>query len=249
MMLRFGLIIAALVMLSSGAAQAQTQRLLMIDLAEKAVDITTGFDGSRLVVYGAKRAEGDIAVTVRGPAYTMVVRRKDRVLGLWMNSKAVSFEEVPAYYDMALSRREADIAPVDVLRRYDIGLDALRFETREDENPDVSDTFREAMIRNRQAEGLFPLEPRPVVFMDEGFFRANFYLPANVPTGVYKVRAFLIRDGVVRDSQEAEIKVAQTGFSAEVYLFSLKQSLVYGILAVMTALFFGWGAYVILRRE
>ncbi|MBI2235209.1 MAG: TIGR02186 family protein [Micavibrio aeruginosavorus] len=247
MMLRFCLIIAALVMLSSGAAQAQ--RLLMIDLAEKAVDITTGFDGSRLVVYGTKRAEGDIAVTVRGPAYRMVVRRKDRVLGLWMNRKAVSFEEVPAYYDMALSRREADLAPADVLRRYDIGLDALRFETREEVATDVSDAFREAMIRNRQTEGLFPLEPRPIVFMDDGFFRANFYLPANVPTGVYKVRAFLIRDGVVQDSQETEIKVAQTGFSAEVYLFSLKQSLAYGVLAVMMALFFGWGAYVILRRE
>jgi len=232
-----------------GPAKAQSGNLLSVDLAEERIDITTGFNGAELIVYGTRKQQGDIAITVSGPTENMVVRRKEQTLGIWMNRKALRFENIPSYYDLALTRKESDIAPNEILLRHDIGLDALHFDTREDAESSMVDTFREALIRNRQGQGLFPLEPKPVRFIDNDFFRANFYLPANVPTGIYRVRTFLIQDGNILDSQENEIKVAQTGFSAEIFLFARKHALAYGVIGVMMALFFGWGAYVLLRRE
>jgi uncharacterized protein (TIGR02186 family) len=201
------------------------------------------------VIFGTKREKGDIAITVSGPTQTMMVRRKQQILGIWVNGKALRFEDIPSYYDVALSEKESDLAPLDILSRNEIGLNGLQLYTNENEDIAVIDTFRDALIRNKQRQGLFPLEPRQIIYLSENFFRANFYLPANVPTGIYKVRTFLINGGNVVDSRENEIKVAQTGFSAKVFLFAKTHSLPYGMVAVLMALFFGWGAYAVFRRE
>lgn len=238
-----------LVALPGPVALAQPPRALHVDLTEKSIDITTGFDGARLTVYGTRKEPGDIAIAVRGPAESMVVRRKQNTFGVWMNRQSVVFDAVPSYYDIALSRTESDIAPLDTRHRYDIGVDAMQFDTREEIAPQTRDSFREALIRNRQAAGLLPLEPKSVNFISSEFFRADFYFPSNVPTGIYRVRAFLIRDGEIVESNETEIKVAQNGFSASVFLFAKTQSLAYGVICVMVALFFGWGAYAVMRRE
>lgn len=247
-MIRVLLFIAGLFLLMPVAA-AQPPGALNIDLAEKSIDITTGFDGARIIVYGIRKDRGDIAVIIRGPEQDMVVRRKSRLLGIWMNSKAVSFNDVPGYYDLALSRPVRDIAPINMLRRHNIGLDALDFETDDSEDPETVSSFREALIRNQQGKGLFPLEAKPVNFIEDNFFKVTFDLTSNVPAGIYRIDAFLIRDEAVADVKTIELKVAQNGFSAEVFLFAHNQSLVYAVLAVLMAVFFGWGAYTLLRRE
>ena len=241
------LLLSCLAVLAQPAA-AQTSTPLSIDVAERSIDITTGFDGAQLVVHGARRAAGDVAVILRGPEQNIVVRRKTRVLGLWMNGRAMAFHDVPGFYDLAVSRPASQLAPFDELRRYNIGLDALDFETREDDSNIVSG-FREAMIRSQQVHGLFPLEPKPVNFIDVDFFRVDFTLPANVPAGLYRIDAYLIKDGAVTASRNTEIKVAQGGMSAEIYLFAHNQSLLYAFIAILMALFFGWGAHILLRRE
>ncbi len=248
MMVRVCFFILFLVVLS-GPALAQPQNLLGVDLAAERIDITTGFNGAQLIVYGTRKHPGDIVVTVTGPEESMMVRRKEQILGIWMNKKSLKFENVPSYYDLASTRKESDIAPMDTLLRHDIGIDALQFETRENADPSMVYTFREALIRNRQGQGLLPLEPKQIKYIDSDFFRAAFYLPANVPTGIYKVKTFLIHNGDVMDSRQNEIKVAQTGFSAEIFLFSRRHSLAYGAIAVLMALFFGWSAHALLRRE
>ncbi len=248
--MRFNLLplLLAFFVLLAQPVGAQTTAPLSIDVAERTIDITTGFNGAQLVVHGTRRAAGDVAVIIRGPEKDIVVRRKARVLGLWMNGRGIAFHEVPGFYDLALTRPANQLAPFSELRRYNIGLDALDFETREDDSNIVSG-FREAMIRNQQVHGHFPLEPKAVNFIDADFFRVDFTLPANVPAGVYRIDAYLIKDGAVTATRNAEIKVAQNGMSAEIYLFAHNQSLLYAIVAVLMALFFGWGAHSLLRRE
>src|SRR5690606_21979933 len=96
---------------------AQSARLLTVDLAQKRIDITTGFHGADLAIYGVKKAPGEIAVVIRGPSQSMVVRGKSRVLGVWMNSRSLEFTNVPVYYDLALSVPEDRIAPFEMRHR------------------------------------------------------------------------------------------------------------------------------------
>jgi uncharacterized protein (TIGR02186 family) len=236
-------------MLPLSAAKAQGGRTITVDLASSSVDITTGFTGSQVVLFGVKKEPGELAVVVRGPTRRTVVRRKEQVLGMWMNKESVEFLDVPVYYDYAVSVPEPLIAPVEELHKNKIGLNALDFRALGDEDDATALGFKEALIRNRQRRGLYPLEPENIVFLNDSFFRVNFYMPSNVPTGEYSVRTYLFREGKLKDVQSTSLRVAQTGFSARLYSFAHKQSLAYGLVAVFMAVAFGWSANTLLRRD
>lgn len=244
--LAFALILSLAALFSAGHAEART---LVIDLAESSVDITTGFTGARLVVFGTKKQSGEVAIVISGPATAMVVRHKEENLGIWMNTESVVFNNVPVYYDYALSAPVLDLAPPDALKRLGIGLNALNFIHTGREEAAVVESFSEALIRNKQAQGHFPLEPEPITFLDPALFRTAFYLPANVPTGQYLVKAYLFSEGEVVEQQETRLRVAQVGFNARLFNFSHQRPWLYGLVAVFLPVLAGLAAYFFLRRK
>ena len=112
---------AILVMLVGARAQAQA---IVADLSAHEIAITAGFSGTELLLFGATDGEGDVIVVVRGPATTMSVRRKSRVLGIWINTESLRFRDVPSFYRVASSRPiEANTTPhlvadIEILRRH-----------------------------------------------------------------------------------------------------------------------------------
>ncbi len=228
---------------------AENGRLLTVDLAERHIDITTGFNGARLSVFGVREQAGDIAVVVRGPEREMVVRRKDPVMGVWLNRKSVTFDDVPVYYDFALSRPESRLASPATLEAKGIGFDSLHFVAPGWEDEETLGRFREALIRNKQTEGHFPLNQKNITFLSENFFRTEFYFPADVPTGNYTITTYLFRDGEIIDSHKTQLRVAQVGFSARVLQFAYNQGLAYGLTAVFMAVMAGLAAHTFLRRD
>ena len=62
-------------------------------------------------------------VTVTGPRQTLRTRRKQRVLGIWVNVNSREFVRVPAYLAVLSNRSVNTIANPDTLRRLQIGLD------------------------------------------------------------------------------------------------------------------------------
>ena len=72
-------------------------------------------------------------------------------------------------------------------------------------------------------------------------------LPANLTEGEYKVRLFLTRDGRVVDHQDRVIFVRKEGLERFLFNLSREQPLIYGIVALLLAGLFGWGASVAFR--
>lgn len=245
-------ILAAVLFVSlfcAGQVCAQ-EKVLTVDLAKNTVDISAGFTGSDLVLFGVKRGAGHVAVVIQGPKKDMVVRRKENAMGLWFNRHSLKFEDVPVYYDYALSVPADKMGKPEVLKENGIGLDALKFKPdmwRDD--PAYSQSFQEGLIRNKQGEGLFPLKPKEVTFLDDDFFRATFYMPSNVPTGRYEVQSFLINNGAVKDVRTTELNVGQVGMEARIHKFARKQSFTYGVLCVALAVMAGWAANMFRRRD
>ncbi|MCB9979011.1 MAG: TIGR02186 family protein [Rhodospirillales bacterium] len=222
---------------------------LTVGLAADRVDISTGFSGAKIVLFGVKSKPGDLAVVVSGPEREMRVRRKESVGGLWINRRAMMFHSVPVYYDYALSRSESDIAPLDVRRENRIGLNALGFDPETNEDPDDIGKFQEGLIRSQQIAGLYPLAPKSIVFLNDGFFRASLDVPSNVPTGEYTIRTFLIRDGRIAEMRAIPLRIAQVGLSARIYLFAHENGLLYGLSTILLAIMAGFGAHIFLRRD
>ncbi|MGQ9366276.1 TIGR02186 family protein [Azospirillum sp. ST 5-10] len=236
--------------LAAALALAVTARAqsLVADLSSHLIAITTGFTGTEVVLFGSTGGEGDVAVVVTGPRIDATVRRKARIAGIWVNRNSAVFEQVPSYYVVASSRPLEDFAGDPVLERHQIGTANLILEPSEPLPPAELVAFRAALIRNKQREGLYGAERAEVNFLGERLFRTNIYFPANVPTGLYNVEVFLIRNGEVVSAQTTPLVVSKVGFSAEVTDFARGKPLLYGVVAVIGAVAAGWLAGALFRK-
>ncbi len=233
----------------SPAAYAQNKGNIVIDLADDHVDITSGFTGENVVVFGTADQDGDIAIVLRGPENRIIMRKKEPSLGMWLNRESVDFKHVPLFYAYAVSRSEDKIADAVTLKNYGIGLNALQFEAADyDEQTHVSE-FQEALIRTQQAKGLFPSEPSPIRFMGQRLFKTSFYLPADVPVGKYQVQSYLFRDGEIIDSRAIDLDVAQAGLSADILNFAVDHSFMYALLGLLLAMSAGFMAFWMSRSQ
>jgi uncharacterized protein (TIGR02186 family) len=223
---------------------------LVADISEHLIAITTAFAGTTVVLFGTTDGGGDIAVTVHGPREDQVVRRKERVAGIWVNTEGLAFAEVPAFYAVASSRPLAEMASEDVLRRHELGLAHVRLEPIDAEGyaPSAIATFRNALIRYKQRQELFSIEPAVVNFVGPTLFRTELAFPANVPPGLYQVQVYELRDGQVSDAQRSTLVISKVGLEADIFDFAHHQAALYGVLSIVLAVCAGWLAGVVFKR-
>lgn len=234
--------------LSLGARAVWSQDLT-VDLTKNIVEVTTGFTGSDVTLYGAKSGPGDVIVAVRGPLQRAVVRRKANVAGVWANAASVTFDAVPAYYAVA-SNRALDEIINEVERDINqIGAAHLELEPVDVDAPFAEiKFFREALIRARAREKLYTITENDLIFLSEDMFRTEFRFPASVTTGTFSVDVFLVRDGEIQEAATKLLNVRKFGFGAFVYDMAHRRSWLYGAAAVIIACISGWAANAAFRR-
>src|SRR6516164_10442445 len=101
---------------------------LVADLTSHLIAITTGFTGASVVLFGATDGPGDVVVAVRGPDRQIMVRRKSRVAGIWVNTEELIFANVPSFYAMAASRPLKEIISPATAAFYRLGIANLKVE-------------------------------------------------------------------------------------------------------------------------
>ncbi|MDP6709141.1 MAG: TIGR02186 family protein [Alphaproteobacteria bacterium] len=237
---------AALGGLASTAARGQT---LVADLSSHLVSVTAGFAGTDLLLFGSAADEGDVIVVVRGPDSAVVVRRKMRSpVGIWVNRDEAVFSGVPSFYRIASSRPLDEFQAGRVLEIHQIGVSHLEFAAEAVMAEAEEDRFRQALIRNKQRQGLFADAAVPVTFLGERLFRARVAFPSNVPTGTYTVTVYLVRAGKVVSAQTIPLVVSKIGVGARIYDFAYQQAALYGLFAILIALFAGWFGSAVFRK-
>ncbi len=229
----------------SGAASAQA---LVADLTSHLIAITTGFSGAEVTLFGAAEGEGDVIVVVRGPDVRAIVREKRPTMGVWLNRDRMQFEDVPGFYAMASNKSVEEIAPPDLRERHKIGVETLTLKSPQPATPARVAEFREALIRTKQALGLYPQTVGAVTFVGARLFRTTISFPATVPTGAYQVSVYLVRDGRLIGAQTTPLLISKLGVSAEVVDFAHNNPLWYGLVAVAVAVLAGWAASLPFRR-
>ncbi|HYS47112.1 MAG TPA: TIGR02186 family protein [Rhizomicrobium sp.] len=238
----------ALLLLLAVPARAED---LVSGISQDIIQITSNYTGTDIVVFGAieqaQNPQGrDIVVVVRGPDEPMTVRRRDRILGIWVNNDAARFEGLPAYYYLASTEPIARIAPREVLVRYGIGLQALRpsaIGSHHDPEP-----FRQAAIRYHRRVGLYAESPGSIDFLSETLFRTRVPVPAGVTRGQYNVEVYLFRDGEMISAQSTPLFVDATGLERRLFNMAHNASLSYGLACVLMAMLLGWISSVLFRR-
>lgn len=229
-------------------ASAVHAQSVVVDLSTREVAISTGFTGAELLLFGATEGFGDIVVTVAGPKRDEIIRRKERVAGIWVNGASVTFENAPAYYRTAASKPLEEIAPPEILRKLQIGSDRIDLFTRSDRPAASILTFRNAFIRSKKRQALYSEDISDIKIIRGRLFRSTIPFPVNVPIGDYQVTVHLFKNGQHVSSENTPLTVHKVGLEAQIYDFAHNHAAWYGAIAILIALVAGWLAGVIFRR-
>lgn len=228
---------------------------LIADLSQPRVDINYGFQGAELLVYGAIQyprgrvpdEEPRLAVVARGPSQSIRVRQKQRVAGIWLNTRARDFATAPSYVAVATSRPIDELIDSRAAAIWEIGLESLALSPESGDDPARNRVFREGLIDLRRRAGLYREDANGVLVTENILYRARLVIPAAAPVGRYEVLVHLIRDGAVVATATRPLVVRQTGFEARISRYARDNSLPYGLAAVALALAAGWAASLIGR--
>ncbi|TIV07115.1 MAG: TIGR02186 family protein, partial [Mesorhizobium sp.] len=139
-----------------------------------------GFSGADLTIFGslenadplvARRGRYDIIVVLEGPARPVVVRRKDRVLGIWINLESETFENVPVSYSVATTRPLQDVTDPNSYKQLSLGAANIYMQPADDgESPATIQEFTAALRERKTATGLYSENVGGVQFLSQNLF-------------------------------------------------------------------------------
>jgi uncharacterized protein (TIGR02186 family) len=254
------LAIAVLVLIAGGARPAAAERLV-VSLSNHRVPVTSSFIGEDLVLFGTVEPDRnggmlhppyDLVVTVTGPRENFRTLRKQRVVGIWVNTDSREFVKVPSYLAVLSNRAVAKIAGKETLRRLQIGLDNFLLPQRI--GTDIADTvandpFRVAFVRLKSEHRLYLEQPTAVTYLTPTVFRAVIPLPADVPTGTFAIDVKLFAGGALLARTNTALEVIKAGLEQYVADAAADRGLLYGLATALFAVFIGWFASVVFRRD
>jgi uncharacterized protein (TIGR02186 family) len=222
---------------------------LVVDLSQARVSITSAFQGENILLFGMFDPPGEIVVVVAGPPARETVLRKERFLGLWLNTGRQAFDNVPAYYYIAASQ------PLQRLLARGAGGEILSLDDRmvsvrsvgERESADLT-AFRVGLVEVKRREGLYPAAFGQVTMQAGRLFRVDLPFPSRLPEGIYEVRVYLLREGKIVAAVSRPLPGGKVGFSAQLAGWSRQEGELYGLGAIFMALAAGWIGGAVLRR-
>jgi len=250
-------LVSAVVLAAAGSACAER---LVISLTNHRVMITSNYTGGELVLFGSVEADAasasrhgsyDIVATVTGPRQSLRTRRKQRVVGIWVNTASRTFVDPPSYLAVLASRPLDAITTADTQRRLQLGIANTPLpEVIHLDIGDVSnDPFRIALVRLMTERGLYHEEVNAVTFLTPTLFRATIPLPAQVPVGAYGVDVKLFADGNLIAHTDSAFEIVKVGFEQFVVNAARDHGLLYGLTTTMMGLLTGWLASIVFRRD
>ncbi|WP_431301009.1 TIGR02186 family protein [Tabrizicola sp. BL-A-41-H6] len=237
------------------ASPALAEESIVSGLSQNRVSITADFDGSEILIYGAVKREApvpkgsplQVIVTVEGPSTPVIVRRKDRVAGIWINNAEVRVDSAPSFYAVATTGPLSDILSDTENLRHRVTIERAIRAVGITGEADQADAFVQAMLRVRSNEDRYRVLEGAVQLTDDTLFRTDVVLPSNLTEGEYTVRLFLLRDGKVVATQERVIRVRKEGLERFIFTMAHDQPLLYGLLSLVLAGIAGWAASAAFR--
>ena len=245
--------ILALVLLSLPAAAAQEQ--VVLGLSQDRVAITADFDGSEILIFGAVKREApipdgpplEVIVAVAGPSEPVMVRRKEKKFGIWVNTDSVLVDSAPSFYAVATSAPFNEIISDTEDLRYRISIKRAIRSVGAAMHIRQAQDFAEAVVRIREDEGLYSIRENTVAVDEQTLFRTSIDMPADLTEGDYLTRIFLMRGGQVISEFETTIDVRKVGLGRFLYNMSRQQPVWYGLMSLVIAIAAGWGASTAFR--
>lgn len=230
---------------------------LVPDVSQRRIDIIYSFTGAELLLFGAILYPGgrtpdrptDVVVVLRGPGESIIVRQKQKIAGIWMNTASTRFRSMPSFYAVASSRPLPEIVNARTGAIYELGVDNLQLSPASLDAVEEQNRFEAGLIDLKRRGGFYVENPRGVEISEGVLYRARIAIPARVPVGQYTAETFLIQDGRVLAAAIRRVEIDKSGFERFVAAAARNHSFLYGLCVILISLLSGWGASLLFRRR
>lgn len=234
---------------------ASAANVLVTDISKDHISIRSNFTGESLLLFGAidtsiYGAADGIVVTLRGPNENVVLRKKQKQLGIWVNGAAYKMGPLPGFYAVVSSQPISALMAFDEQKSRGIGTQALQANLLQGQAGEAEkQAALAAFIRLKEKAALFETRSDRVEIINDKLFRAEINLPAGMPVGRYVTEFFAFKNGRLIGYQTGELPVDIVGAGHILHQAAYDMSLIYGIAGVVMALIMGWGVAVLFRRK
>ncbi len=245
-MMRYLIAVLCLICLPAHAEDEQ----VVLGLSQDRVAITANFDGSEILIFGAVKREApippgpplEVIVAVAGPSSPVTVRRKEKRLGIWVNTDSVLVDLAPSFYAVATSSPlNSILSDVEDLR-HRVSIERAIRSVGAAMHIRGAQDFADAVVRIREHEGLYSIRENTVAVDEQTLFRTSIDMPADLTEGDYVARILLTRGGEVVSQFETVIDVRKVGLERFLFNMSRQQPVWYGLMSLVIAISAGWGA-------
>lgn len=232
-------------------------------VSKRTIAVTSSFNGTEIFIFGAiggsqqpspESGYYDVVIVVEGASSRAVVRRKSNVLGMWLNTTSVVFDNVPNFYAVTSTRPVDEIATESDRALYGVGLEHLKFTPAVGQRVPLSNedikSYREAIIRLKRNAGLYvDKNPFGVTFTGKSIFLASVVLPANVSVGPFWTRVYLFREEKLLSRFEVNHTLEREGLERYLHSFAHRLPTLYGFATVLIAVGAGLAASAAFRKS
>jgi Putative transmembrane protein (Alph_Pro_TM) len=212
-----------------------------IDVVQpKTIRIGSFFSGGRVTVRGVVPAGDQVALRILGRLDRLVLMKKGRVGGLWMNVGQITFQNIPNIYLLWTSAPWSSLGTAASLQSWKLDYLSLLAGALPHKDPEEEARLLREMVKLKEEDQLYritegavqikPLEPGTWDQVD-----AVLSLPSKIEPGFYTLEMIAFKDGQGRLIHSSTLEVKLAGFPALISDLANHQGLGYGVLAVIIA--------------
>jgi uncharacterized protein (TIGR02186 family) len=203
------------------------------------------FDGIDVFVSGTVPSDAEVLVRVQGKKIDQHFKEQGKALGLlWMNTNTVEMHNVPSIMILAMSEKllQENTAQSEQWLRLGLGFDALKSTIKvlpEDADKDM--LFKE-LLKLKEEEGLYSIQKAAVQYTkkeNSKSFQAIVHFPSALSEGMFTIETFAVQDGIILGQDKQTINAKMKGMPSLLFQMAMGHALLYGILAVLVAIFAG----------
>lgn len=222
-------------------------RNIVADVSRNIVEVSVGYTGTSLLVFGSLRKASDVAIVVQGPSVKAKLWTKKKEYGIWVNSHPVSFSKIPGFYAIATSGPINKIARPATISRYGLSLEQLQLQTLSEDGDKLPSDYA-SLKKAQELKNHYQERQGMVRIIEKTLFRAEINLPASAPVGEYKINIYSLDDGKVTESRTVSFKLQHIGIEAYLFTLAHKRPFMYAFTALILSLVVGWSSAYIFRR-
>lgn len=214
------------------------------------------YNGTTVSVTGDIPSDSEALIRLTGHLENSMLKQKGRALGiLWMNLGDVAFHNIPSVFLLCPSKA------VNALMQeggeswlgLGLGMEAVRKKAEIKSASEDEDELFQEFVKLKQKKGLYGIQEGMISYKEHGSnmksFSGTVTLPSTLPQGKYKIEVFAIKDNAVLGYEVKEIGAEESGTAAFISTLAFEHGTIYGVLAVLVAIFAGLLTGIMFKGE